>query len=156
MADSCVCESPDVNDWDHSHTHIYIYMYAYDIEMVEQFDTKSSIKFVGFWSLLEVSRISSHIEKLRYNKTVCLWMTIYTFPSLGLTILVKELPTAISVMQSSSNLVSNSTKRKQTKAIQMHYNSWADVHGWNDWVVRFQVKCKVRWVSIPAWSVLHV
>ena len=69
---------------------------------------------------LEASCVSGHTEELGYNKTVCLWMTIYTLPSRGLSTLAKELTAATHVMQNSSNelsnLVSDCAKCKQTKA----------------------------------------
>ena len=48
-------------------------------------DDKSTVRYptglksVGFRSRLEVSRVSSHTEKLWYNETVCLGMTIYIY-----------------------------------------------------------------------------
>ena len=45
----------------------------------EQSNTKSNVKLGGFWSQLQASYISSHTEELWYNKTVCLWMTIYIY-----------------------------------------------------------------------------
>ena len=48
----------------------------YVVEIAEWLDTKSSAKLGGFQFQLEVS---SHTEKLRYNETICLWMTIYLF-----------------------------------------------------------------------------
>ena len=51
--------------------------------MAEQYDTKSNVKLGGFQSLLEASYKSNHTEELLYNKTVGLWMTIYTPPTPG-------------------------------------------------------------------------
>ena len=45
----------------------------------EWYDTKSNIKFDGFWSKHQASYMSSHTEELRYNQTVCQWMTIYIY-----------------------------------------------------------------------------
>ena len=45
--------------------------------LAEWYDTKSNIKLGGFQSQLQASNMSSHTEKLWYNETVCLWMTIY-------------------------------------------------------------------------------
>ena len=47
--------------------------------LAEWYDTKSSIKLGGFWSQLQASYVSSNTEELWYNKTVCLWMTIYIY-----------------------------------------------------------------------------
>ena len=47
--------------------------------LAEQYDTKSNIKSGGFWSLLQVTYVSSHTEALWYNETVCLWITIYVY-----------------------------------------------------------------------------
>ena len=43
--------------------------------------TKSNVKLGGFRSQLQASFVSSHTEELCCNKTVCLWMTIYTPPT---------------------------------------------------------------------------
>ena len=47
--------------------------------IAERYDTKSNVKMGRFQSQLEVSNVSSHTEELRYNETVCLWMTIYIY-----------------------------------------------------------------------------
>ena len=77
-------------------------------------------KLGRFQAQFEASYLSSHTEEMWYNETVCLWMTIYTLPSKGLSKLVKELTAATCVMQSSlyelSTLVSGKAKCKQTKA----------------------------------------
>ena len=52
---------------------------TYVCEMAEQWDKMSSVKLGRFQSQLEVSCMSSHTEKLWYNETVCLWMTIYVY-----------------------------------------------------------------------------
>ena len=44
--------------------------------MAERYDTESKVKLGGFRSQLKASYVSSHIDELWYNKTVCLWMTI--------------------------------------------------------------------------------
>ena len=59
-------------------------------------------------------------EELWFNETVCLWMTIYTLPSRGLSTLAKELTAATRLMQRSSNArsttVSDCPECKQTTA----------------------------------------
>ena len=45
--------------------------------LAKRYDTKSNVKLCGFQSQLQASYVSSHIEELWYNETVCLWMTIY-------------------------------------------------------------------------------
>ena len=45
----------------------------------EQYDTKSNIKLVRFQSQLQASYVSSHIEELWYNETVCLCITMYIY-----------------------------------------------------------------------------
>ena len=59
------------------------------------------------------------LKSCTYNKTVCQWMTIYTLPSWGLSILTKKKTAVICVMQSSFNelgtLVSGKSKLKPTK-----------------------------------------
>ena len=50
--------------------------------------------------------VSSHTEEFWYNETVCLWMTIYTLPQLGLSTLVKEFSADACIMQSSSKELS--------------------------------------------------
>ena len=47
--------------------------------LAERFETKSNVKLGGFQSQLQASYVSSHTEELWYNKTVCLWMTIYIY-----------------------------------------------------------------------------
>ena len=47
--------------------------------LAEQYETKSNIKLGGFRSHVQASYLSSYTEELLYNKTVCLWMTIYIF-----------------------------------------------------------------------------
>ena len=47
--------------------------------LAEQHDTKFNVKLGGFWSQLQASYMSTHIEELWYNKTVSLWMTIYIY-----------------------------------------------------------------------------
>ena len=47
--------------------------------LVDQSDTKSNVKLGGFRFQLQASYMSSHTEELWYNKTVCLWMTIYIY-----------------------------------------------------------------------------
>ena len=54
---------------------IYIYIHL----LVEWSNTKSNIKLGRFWSHLQASYVSSHTEELRYNETVCLWMTVYIY-----------------------------------------------------------------------------
>ena len=51
--------------------------------VAKQYDTKSNVKLGGFRSQLKVSYVSSHDEKLWYNKTVCLYIYIYKkYPSM--------------------------------------------------------------------------
>ena len=45
----------------------------------ERSDTKSNVKLGRFRSQLQASYVSSHIEELWYNETVCQWMTIYIY-----------------------------------------------------------------------------
>ena len=52
--------------------------------LAERYDTKSNVKLGGFRSQLQASYVSSHIEVLWYNETVCLWMTIYLICKLKL------------------------------------------------------------------------
>ena len=47
--------------------------------LAERYDTKSNVKLGGFQSLLQASYVSSHIEELWYNETVCLRITIYIY-----------------------------------------------------------------------------
>ena len=47
--------------------------------MGEWYDIQSNIKLDRFQSQLEESYMSNHTEQLWYNKTVCLWMTIYIY-----------------------------------------------------------------------------
>ena len=47
--------------------------------LAEWYDAKSKVNLGGFQSQLQASYMSSHIEELWYNKTVCLWMTIYIY-----------------------------------------------------------------------------
>ena len=47
--------------------------------LAERYDTKSNVKSGGFQSQLQASYVSSHTEELWYNKTVCLWITIYIY-----------------------------------------------------------------------------
>ena len=47
--------------------------------LAERSDTKSNVKLDGFRSQFHASYVSSHTEKLWYNETVCLWMTIYIY-----------------------------------------------------------------------------
>ena len=47
--------------------------------LTKRFDTKSNVKLDRFQSQLHTSYMSSHTEELWYNKTVCLWMTLYTY-----------------------------------------------------------------------------
>ena len=47
--------------------------------MAEWYKTKSNVKLDGFQSHLEASYVSSHIQELRYNETLCLWMTMYIY-----------------------------------------------------------------------------
>ena len=42
-------------------------------------DTKCNVKLGGFRSQLQASYVSNHTEELWYNKTVCLWMTMYIY-----------------------------------------------------------------------------
>ena len=44
--------------------------------LAERSDTKSNVKMVGFRFQLQASYMSSHTEELKYNETVCLWLTI--------------------------------------------------------------------------------
>ena len=43
------------------------------------------IKSARFWSLLEASHVSSHIEELWHKETACMWMTIYIYSLLHLS-----------------------------------------------------------------------
>ena len=45
--------------------------------LAERYDTKSNVKLGGFQSQLQTSYMSSYTEEFWYNKTICLWMTIY-------------------------------------------------------------------------------
>ena len=47
--------------------------------LAERYNTKSNVKLGRFRSQLQASYVSSHTEKLWYNETVCLWMTIYIY-----------------------------------------------------------------------------
>ena len=47
--------------------------------LAERSNTKSNVMLGGFQSQLQASYVSSHTEELWYNKTVCLWMTIYIY-----------------------------------------------------------------------------
>ena len=47
--------------------------------LAEWYDNKSKVKFGRFRSQLQASYVSSNTEELRYNETVCLWMTIYIY-----------------------------------------------------------------------------
>ena len=50
--------------------------------LAEQLDTKANVKLGGgVQSQLEASNASSYTEKLWYNETVCLWMTICEYIS---------------------------------------------------------------------------
>ena len=84
----------------------------------ERYDTKSNVKLGEFQS--QLACVSSHTDGLWNNETVCLWMTIYTLPSQGLSTLAKKVTAATRVMQSSSYelsiLVSGKVKCKQSKA----------------------------------------
>ena len=115
--------------------YIYIYIYIYikereaflffacqkdNIDGSLQFKLNIFIMYVSdvcahTFGRVEASSASSHTEELWYNETVCLWMTISTLPSRGLSNLAKELTAATRVMQSSSNelstLVSDSAKK---------------------------------------------
>ena len=51
--------------------------------LAERYATKSNEKLGGFWSQLQAFYVSSHTEELWYNKTVCLWMTIYVVHSIS-------------------------------------------------------------------------
>ena len=42
-------------------------------------DTKSNLKLAGFGSQLEESCVSYHIERLWYNKIVCMGINIYIY-----------------------------------------------------------------------------
>ena len=45
--------------------------------LAERSNTKSNVKLGAFRSQLQASNVSTYIEELGYNETVCLWMTIY-------------------------------------------------------------------------------
>ena len=79
-----------------------------------------SLKFGGFRTQLETSCVSNHTEELWSNKTISMWMIIYTLPSQELSTLVKKLTAATHIMQSSSNELSppvyDSAKCEQAKA----------------------------------------
>ena len=45
----------------------------------ERYDIKSNVQLGGFRSQIQAPNVSSHTEELWYNKTVCLWMTIYIY-----------------------------------------------------------------------------
>ena len=45
----------------------------------ERLDAMSSVMLGGFRSQLEASCASSYTEELRYNETVCLWITLYIY-----------------------------------------------------------------------------
>ena len=47
--------------------------------LAERSDNKSNVKLGGFRPQPQASYVSSHTEKLWYNETVCLWMTIYIY-----------------------------------------------------------------------------
>ena len=47
--------------------------------LAKRSDTKFNIKLGGFRSQLQVSYVSSHTKEFWYNKTICLWMTIYIY-----------------------------------------------------------------------------
>ena len=47
--------------------------------LTERSDTRSNVKLGGFRSQLQASYVSSHTEELWYNKTVCMWRTIYIY-----------------------------------------------------------------------------
>ena len=47
--------------------------------LAEQYDTKSNVKLGGFRPQLQAFYVSSHIEELWYNETVCQWMTTYIY-----------------------------------------------------------------------------
>ena len=47
--------------------------------LAERYDTRSKLKLGGFRSQLQASYVSSHTEKLWYNETVCLWISIYIY-----------------------------------------------------------------------------
>ena len=49
--------------------------------LAKRSDTKSNLKLGGFWSQLQASYVSSHTEKLWYNESVYLWMTIHIYIS---------------------------------------------------------------------------
>ena len=57
--------------------------------LAERSDTKSNVKLGGFQSQLQASYVSSHTEELWYNKTVCLWMTIYIYIYIYRNIILK-------------------------------------------------------------------
>ena len=38
-----------------------------------------NVKSAGFWSQLEASQVFSHTDEFWYNKTICLWKTIYIY-----------------------------------------------------------------------------
>ena len=58
----------------------YIMPYNSRVDMfrllAERYGIKSNVKFR---SQIQVSDVSSHIEELWYNETVCVWMTIYIY-----------------------------------------------------------------------------
>ena len=73
--------------WSTSYKYIDISLYIYvktsfayaeddDIPAVRY---PTDVKSAVFRSQLEASHVSDHTEELWYNKTVCLWMTIYIY-----------------------------------------------------------------------------
>ena len=59
-----------------------------------------------YWVFLQASNGSSHTEELRYNETVCLWMTTFYAPPRGMSTLAKEFTATNRIMVSSTNELS--------------------------------------------------
>ena len=74
--------------------------------LAEQSDTISNVKLGGFRYQLQASYMSNYTEELLYNETVCLRMTIYMLPPLGLSTLANEFTAAARIIQSFSNELS--------------------------------------------------
>ena len=47
--------------------------------LAERYDTKPNVKLDRFRPQLQESYVSTHIEELTFNETVCIWMTIYIY-----------------------------------------------------------------------------
>ena len=59
--------------------------------LAQRYDTKSNEKSGGFRSQLQPSYVSSHVEELWYNETVCLWMTLYIYIYIYINVCVREM-----------------------------------------------------------------